>query len=154
MYKSILVPYDKSSHAKNALRTAVAMAKEQPDAQVCLLYVAELPDFDDPTFEAAAQMAGVERASGDQALALQREFYAKKKQEVVKDAEPIVGDFKNVVYRTTSGKPHTAIVEFAASGKYDLIVMGNRGLGALRGALGSVSYAVLRSVDIPVLIVK
>lgn len=154
MYKSILVPYDKSSHAKNALRTAIAMAKEQPDGKVCVLYVAELPDFDDPTFEAAAQMAGMERASGEQALALQRQFYAKAKQDVIKDAAGIVGDFKNIVYRTTSGKPHTAIVEYAASGKFDLIIMGNRGLGALRGAIGSVSYAVLRSVDIPVLIVK
>lgn len=33
-------------------------------------------------------------------------------------------------------------------------IMGRRGLGALRGMLGSVSFGVLRSVDVPVLTVK
>ncbi|MFR4802462.1 MAG: universal stress protein [Eggerthellaceae bacterium] len=32
--------------------------------------------------------------------------------------------------------------------------MGSRGLGALRGILGSVSSYVLRNADVPVLIVK
>ena len=32
--------------------------------------------------------------------------------------------------------------------------MGCRGLSAIRGAMGSVSYAVARSVKLPVLIVK
>ena len=35
-----------------------------------------------------------------------------------------------------------------------LVVMGRRGLGALRGRIGSVSFGVLRSVDVPVLTVK
>ncbi len=139
MYRNILVPYDKSDHAKTALKTAVEMARETEGGKVTVLYVAELPDFDDPTFEAAAQMAT---------------FYAQQKDALIENTKGIVGDFKDVVYRVTSGKPHDEIVGFAKSGEFDLIVMGNRGLGALRGALGSVSYAVLRSVDIPVLIVK
>ena len=36
----------------------------------------------------------------------------------------------------------------------DLIVMGCRGLDAVRGMIGSVSAAVLRSVECPVLVVK
>lgn len=154
MYRNILVPYDKSDHAKTALKTAVEMARETEGGKVTVLYVAELPDFDDPTFEAAAQMAGVARFSEADTLTMQRTFYAQQKEALIENTKGIVGDFKDVVYRVTSGKPHDEIVGFAKSGEFDLIVMGNRGLGALRGALGSVSYAVLRSVDIPVLIVK
>ena len=154
MYQSILVPYDRSEHAKHALSAALELASTSFEGKVTLLYVAELPDFDDPTFEAAAQMAGVARVSQEDSLAAQREFYERKKKDLIADAKSIVGDFTQVVYRVTSGKPHDAIVEFADTGQFDLVVMGNRGLGALRGALGSVSYAVLRSVDIPVLIVK
>ena len=36
----------------------------------------------------------------------------------------------------------------------DLVVMGRRGLGALRGMLGSVDFGVLRSVEVPILTVK
>ena len=32
--------------------------------------------------------------------------------------------------------------------------MGRRGLGAIRGMLGSVSFGVLRATDVPVLTVK
>ena len=46
------------------------------------------------------------------------------------------------------------IIDAAKHYDCDLIVMGSRGLGAIRGAIGSVSYGILRSVDIPVLVVK
>lgn len=32
--------------------------------------------------------------------------------------------------------------------------MGSRGLGAIRGVIGSVSYAVLRESTIPILVIK
>lgn len=154
MYQSILVPYDRSDQARSALEAALDLASDGAPAKITVLYVAPFPDFNDPVFEAAAQMAGVVHVSDTDALELQREFYASQKDELEKDVAPILGDRTNVVYRVTSGKPHDAIAEFADSGQYDVIVMGCRGLGALRGALGSVSYAVLRSVEIPVLIVK
>ena len=50
--------------------------------------------------------------------------------------------------------PGDQIVTYAVDNGCDLIVMGSRGLGALRGMLGSVSSFVLRNADVPVLIVK
>jgi nucleotide-binding universal stress UspA family protein len=50
--------------------------------------------------------------------------------------------------------PTTGILAYADSNECDVIVMGCRGLGALRGMIGSVSFAVLRSATVPVLIVK
>ena len=53
-----------------------------------------------------------------------------------------------------SPSPVDGISAYASEHDCDLIVMGRRGLGALRGMLGSVSYGVLRTAEIPVLTVK
>ena len=50
--------------------------------------------------------------------------------------------------------PADDIIEFAKEVEADLIVMGSRGLGAIRGVIGSVSYAVLRESTIPILVIK
>ena len=47
-----------------------------------------------------------------------------------------------------------SLADYAKHHDIDLIVMGRRGLGAIRGMLGSVSYSLLRETDIPVLTVK
>jgi nucleotide-binding universal stress UspA family protein len=53
-----------------------------------------------------------------------------------------------------SPTPTQGILDYAEANDVDLIVMGNRGMGKLRGALGSVSYGVLHRSDVPVLIMK
>ena len=50
--------------------------------------------------------------------------------------------------------PGAQIVSYASDNNCDLIIMGSRGLGVLRGMLGSVSYGVLRSAEILVLVAK
>ena len=51
-------------------------------------------------------------------------------------------------------QPGGQIVTYAIYNLSDLIVLGSRGLRALRGLLGSVSSYVLPHADVPVLIVK
>ena len=46
------------------------------------------------------------------------------------------------------------IVAYAAGHNIDLVIMGSRGLGGLRGILGSVSSFVLKEAQVPVLVVK
>ena len=60
-------------------------------------------------------------------------------------------DIKIVVKR---GNPRDIICDYAKENDIDLIVMGRRGLSGIRGALGSVSTAVLRGTDLPVLVIK
>jgi nucleotide-binding universal stress UspA family protein len=53
------------------------------------------------------------------------------------------------------GEPADEILRVAADREADLVVLGSRGLGAIRSALlGSVSRAVVSGTDRPVLVVK
>jgi nucleotide-binding universal stress UspA family protein len=54
-----------------------------------------------------------------------------------------------------SGDPGHTLVEIAERFDCDMVIMGARGIGALRGALlGSVSNSVLHAANVPVTIVK
>ena len=46
------------------------------------------------------------------------------------------------------------IADYVENHDIDLVVMGRRGLGRLSGMIGSVSFGVLRSVNVPVMTVK
>jgi nucleotide-binding universal stress UspA family protein len=60
-----------------------------------------------------------------------------------------------VDYEVVEGDPVDAILAFARSRNADLIVVGSRGLGAMKGlVLGSVSNAILHQSDRPVLVAK
>ena len=75
-----------------------------------------------------------------------------------REIDPLLSGLMNKVYieLLQETQPSGQIVTYAIDNLCDLIVMGSRGLGVLRGMLGSVSYGVLRSaeIDVPVLIVK
>ena len=64
----------------------------------------------------------------------------------------------NIAGRTVAQKSSLSaiegITEYAEKNDVDLIIMGRRGLVAFRGALGSVSYGILRATDVPVLTIK
>ena len=64
---------------------------------------------------------------------------------------------RRVSYETEllEGSPAKAVLELARSRDVDLIVIGSRGLGALKGALlGSVSSAIVHHADRPVLVTR
>lgn len=63
-------------------------------------------------------------------------------------------DIKAQKYVET-GSVHKAIINLAQREKADLIIMGSRGLGLLKGAfIGSKSQKVVEYADIPVMVVK
>jgi len=76
--------------------------------------------------------------------------------QILNNALLSIGKSENEVELILSwGNPLDIILEEAGNKPYDLIVMGSRGLGTIKGLLmGSVSERVSRSVKCPVLIVK
>jgi nucleotide-binding universal stress UspA family protein len=64
---------------------------------------------------------------------------------------------RRVPYETEllEGSPVKAVLELAHSRNVDLIVVGSRGLGAVKGTLlGSVSSAIVHQADCPVLVAR
>lgn len=156
-FKNILVPYDNSEHAKNALKEAIDLAKNIEGSSVHVVEVAAPPQ--DLVYSSINQTGfgmGVSVASqGDfaQVVEQRNEESDRKLQENITS---LVEDYEGELTAEVVFGIYTieTIIDAAKHYDCDLIVMGSRGLGAIRGAIGSVSYGILRSADIPVLVVK
>jgi len=59
----------------------------------------------------------------------------------------------NIEFSVLEGPPAEVLIRAAAVREADEIVVGSRGLGRIRGALGSVSQELLRDAARPVLVV-
>lgn len=154
-YSNILVPYDKSESAKRALNTALDLAALNDEARVTLLFAAPVPEFATGEFMAASRMAGGIRLTPEDVDRMRQDYLDYEREALDEDIKAVVeaqGDKLKVV--VGQGKPSRAILDYAEEMQADLIVMGCRGLNAVAGMLGSVSYAVLRNADCPVLIEK
>ncbi len=157
MYTNILVPYDKSEHAQRALQAAAGLAAGEDNAKLLILNVTDLPDYNDASFEVAARMAGVKDFDVEAAKETRQGYVQEQKAQLSREIEDALGPAPQglaVEVEVIGGHAQEIIPRYAKRHECDCIVMGRRGLGAIRGALGSVSYAVLRSTDLPVLIVK
>lgn len=152
LYHNILIPYDKSDHARHAIEAALEIISDDPVAKATVLYVADTTEYDEVAFVAAAKMAGVQEVSGERMTRdmLVRDLNAIKAAV----AERAAGRENQVVVKVAMGHPHQAIIKFAQENGCDLIVMGSRGINAIAGMIGSVSYAVIRESEVPVLVVK
>lgn len=156
-FKNILVPYDESEHAKSALHIALGLAGPYPEAKVHVMTVIPSSTLPNPTLMASSAF-DTPYAIGDP------ETYERIMQSVADNAR---GDAQELIDQTRDDaqcqivaealiatSPVEGIADYVKSHDIDLVVMGRRGLGALRGMIGSVSFGVLRSVDVPVLTVK
>ena len=157
MYKNILVPFDGSEPSQRALAAALEMSDAADPVDVTVLKVADPMNFDDSTFEIAARMAGVPKIDPSLLDATRDNYNNEHRRNIEEQIEhffesvPANIDIQIVVQ---NGRAQEVICEYANEHNIDCIVMGRRGLGAIRSALGSVSFAVLRGVDLPVLVVK
>ena len=147
MFKKILVPVDGSEASVKALQTAARMA-ESFGAEVMLFHVMQLP----------APMEVFESYSGKMG-----EIYYQIKQRVEKYGERVLQDaakqcsaFKvNFKEKASWGEPASEVLQEVAIGKYDLVVIGSRGLDDVEDwLLGSISQRVVRRCKSPVLVIR
>lgn len=136
--KRILVPIDSSEIAERAMHEAIKVNRFG-EAEVHILYVADINKLAINAYLSGNVLLEIGKA-GDRILNNARDEFPES-MNVVK------------VYRT--GDPAETITEYAKEINADLIIMGSRGLGLVRGVLlGSVSKYVLEHTKCPVLIVK
>lgn len=157
MYKNILVPFDGSEPSQRALQAAIDMSNSNSPVVITVLKVAAPMNFEDSTFEVAARMAGVPPIDADVISATRDIFnneHRKTVQNQIQSFFSSIPDNIDVQIVIDNGRPQEVICDYAKDNNVDCIVMGRRGLNVIRAALGSVSSAVIRELDLPVLVVK
>jgi len=137
-FNKILVPLDGSANSIRGLDRAIEIAKGS-DAEITGFYVFHLP------------------------LAAGIKYTQKMKDDAQKKAVKAIGPAMNKAqkagatfkYKTGGGHTGAEIVKFAQQGKFDMIVIGARGVGGAKETfLGSTSNYVMHKTKIPVLVVK
>lgn len=156
MYKKVLVPFDDSEPARRALESAIDLVKGVEGAQVTVLNVVDWHDYNAETFKIASRMSGVLGDSLDMNAISEigSEAEAEEMDRIAESIKDIVADAPFVDIAIANGSPHDTIVAYANDMEFDCIAMGHRGMGVIRGMLGSVAYSVLQKANRPVLIVK
>ena len=153
LYDNVMVPYDGSPSATAALAEAVRFAKEDPGLT---LHIVQIMDTEKLVIEKLEASGPVNGAVPDGMREALEEVTAEANRRLHGQVDGMLAGLMNkvVVELLEETHPGSQIVSYAADHDCDLIVMGSRGLGALRGILGSVSSHVLREAAVPVLIVK
>lgn len=134
--KKILVPMDGSKNSFRGLDNAIYLAR-QCGGIITGLFVMpiRLSAFSPVTFDRKYL------------LKFANEFMSKAKEQCAQNGIVFHG-------KTTTGDSATEIMNFSQKNKFDIIVIGARGLGSVKEAfLGSVSHAIVHKSKIPVLIV-
>lgn len=137
-FKRILVPVDGSQNSMRGLDRAISIAKSS-GAEITGFYVFHLP------FAAGIKYTqSMKKKAEDKAV--------KAIGPAMRKAQQAGAVFK---YKTGGGDTGEQIVKFADKGKFDMIVIGARGLsGTKEKFLGSVSNYVMHKAKTPVMVVK
>ena len=138
MMKNILVPVDGSEGADRAIEQAVTLAKIC-GAKLNFLYVANINQLAINAVLSDAILDSVTKAGN----------------VVLDRAMEMVPEGIEKASFSDTGSPAVVVLDFAETNDIDLIVMGSRGLGVVKGVLlGSVSQYVVEQSKCPVLVVK
>jgi len=135
--KKILVPLDGSKNSFRGLDNAIYLAR-QCGCTITGLFVMpiRLSAFSPITFDRKYLLKSV------------NEFMSKAKERCAQNGIVFYG-------KTTTGDSATEIMNFSQKNKFDIVVIGARGLASVKEAfLGSVSHTVVHKSEIPVFVIK
>jgi len=140
----IILPVDGSAPANRAVAHALSLTRDRPEDEIVLVNVQSRETMDVSDI-AAVITADSDREAADRLSkrALRRPVALCRKASVKFEARAALGPIA------------ATIVKIARQVKADQIVMGTRGLGAVRGLfLGSVATRVVQLTRTPVTLVK
>jgi nucleotide-binding universal stress UspA family protein len=135
--RTVVVGYDGSDEARAAL--AVAIDRAQPSDRIVLVHATAPASnwLGTPYYDRAVEQIHVAA------------------ERVLDEMRPIAEQLETPIeFSVLEGPPAEVLVRAAAVRDADEIVVGSRGLGRIRGALGSVSQELLREAARPVLVVS
>ena len=142
---TVVVGYDGSSGAKNALRSAVRMAKVEASAQVIITCA----QHHEPSWAGLTMFGPNLRAEHEW-----EETARKIVAELEEAAELIRAEGVDCATACSGGRPADVIVSVAKDANADMIVVGAIGAGGgSHGLMGSTVSGVLRHAHVPVLVV-
>jgi nucleotide-binding universal stress UspA family protein len=140
MFAKILVAHDGSEHGWKALASGLSVAAKFRGTVHCISVKEKLPVY-------AATVGEVMEASGE-AKAFFEDLVARAHEEAEKAGVPLT-------VKILSGHEVQAIVEYAKSGKFDLMIIGFMGFSSLYDRIwGSTSQNLTRLSPCTVMIVK
>lgn len=137
----ILLAVDGSPMSTRAARHAAKLVQKMPDATLTLLNV------DPPLMQAAAVKLGVDAT---------HRYHAENGQFAIRGARTALRrlrvPFEELL---VVGEPAERIAHEVKKGRYEHVVMGSHGRGALKGLLmGSVASKVIALTEVPVTLVR
>jgi nucleotide-binding universal stress UspA family protein len=156
IFQKILVPLDGSDHSRRALESAIQIAKSF-NSKLMLLTVHHVTITPVTSLELTIQAPViVPDASAAEMTERAIEAAHNYDKKILAEAEAKVRSEKiEVESELIDGNAVEEIVRKSEEGKFDLIIMGARGLSTIKKLfIGSVSDGVIKKAPCPVLIVK
>jgi len=148
MTKKILIPFDGSEHSKRAILFAADVA-QQHNSELFLVHVVKDKDIPPEILE-YIKSEKINGGIGKVSAKLISEGIMKAAQKQIQEIGLKIA--KSMVFR---GDPAEEIIQFAKNNDIDMIVIGSRGLGKIKGLLlGSVSSKVCHLAECTCVTVK
>jgi nucleotide-binding universal stress UspA family protein len=144
LYPKILVPVDGSEISYRALDAGLFFS-EKLGSNITVIHVME----DIPITHIESQKLLNDMLEISAACKQQGQDILSKCSETAKNKGLMVNTI------LLKGNPASIILDFCKNGNYDVIIMGNRGMGKIREIiLGGVSSKILHNSSCPVLLIK